>query len=506
MLRHHREADLSPKHQGFVYQVEAFEAIKELPYAAVFHEQGLGKTKIGVDLVLHWLRNDILDSIIIITKKGLLQNWRDELAAHTHLQPRMLSQDGRANFHAFNSPARIYLAHYEVMKSEQKRLELFLKTRNVGALLDEAHKIKNPDSALTHTFFALAPGFKRRVIMTGTPVANRPYDLWAQIHFLDNGQSLGHDFATFKRELDLTNDLADDAHAVHRFERALGAVFAKIRPFTVRDTKNTVDIKLPTKELKNIQVELEPRQREIYNRFRNEMAAVVVRAGKPILDDAEEMLKRLLRLVQVASNPALVDHSYHVQPGKFKILLNLIHAAVDAGEKIIVWTSFTDNVDWLGRELAEFGAVRVHGKRGILERDNAIKKFKTEASCRVLIATPAAAKEGLTLTVANHAVFYDRSFSLDDYLQAQDRIHRISQIRTCYVTNLIAGGTIDQWVDVLLAAKHLAAQLGQGDITLDQYTKQADYAYGAMIRDVLGLDVRSNEQDNGDKASDELER
>lgn len=488
MLRVHREANLSAKHKGFVFQVEAFEAVKDLPYAAVFHEQGLGKTKIGVDLILHWLRTGVLDSVIIITKKGLLQNWRDELAIHTHLQPRLLSQDGRANFYAFNSPARIYLAHYEVIKSEQMRLALFLKTRNVGAVLDEAHKIKNPASALTHAFFALSSGFKRRLIMTGTPVANRPYDLWAQVYFLDAGESLGQDFTTFKRELDLTNDLADDTHAVHRFERALGAVFAKIRPFTVRETKGTVDIKLPTKELRNVEVDLEPRQREIYDRFRNEMVAIVVRDNKPVLDDAEETLKRLLRLVQVASNPALVDGSYHVQPGKFPVLLNLVHDAVDAGEKIIIWTAFTDNVDWLGRELSDLGAVRVHGKRSILERDTAIKKFKTEPSCRVLIATPAAAKEGLTLTVANHAVFYDRSFSLDDYLQAQDRIHRISQTRTCYITNLVASETIDQWVDVLLAAKHLAAQLGQGDITLDQYSKQADYAYGAMIRDVLGLD------------------
>ena len=74
-------------------------------------------------------------------------------------------------------------------------------------------------------------------------------------------------------------------------------------------------------------------------------------------------------------------------------------------------------------------------------------------------------KEGLTLTVANHAVFYDRSFSLDDYLQAQDRIHRISQEKPCHVKNLVAAGTVDCWVDALLAAKHLAAQLGQGDIT-----------------------------------------
>src|ERR1017187_591610 len=119
MLRVHREANLSAKHKGFVYQVEAFEAVKDLPYAAVFHEQGLGKTKIGVDLVLHWLRTDAVDPGIIITKKSLLQNGRDELAIHTHLQPRMLGQDGRSNFYAFNSPSGIYLAHYEVIKGEQ---------------------------------------------------------------------------------------------------------------------------------------------------------------------------------------------------------------------------------------------------------------------------------------------------------------------------------------------------------------------------------------------------
>lgn len=488
MLKTYREANLTPKHQGFVYQVEAFEAVKDLPYSAVFHEQGLGKTKIGVDLVLYWLRKDIVDSIIIITKKGLIQNWKDELAVHTHLEARLLSQDKQANFYAFNSPAKIYLAHYEVMKSEKKRLTLFLKTRNVAAVLDEAHKIKNPDSAMTKVFFSLGPGFKRRLIMTGTPVANRPYDLWAQIFFLDQGAALGTEFADFKRDLDLTNDLASDPYRVDRFQRALAAVFDKIRPFSVRETKGTVDISLPEKELRNIEVALEPRQLEIYERFRNEMSAIVVRENQAVLDDAEEMLKRLMRLVQVASNPALVDESYKSIPGKFPILLNLIHEAIDADEKVIVWTAFTDNVDWLARELSDFGAVRVHGKRSFFERDLALKSFKTDKSCQVLIATPAAAKEGLTLTVANHAVFYDRSFSLDDYLQAQDRIHRISQSRTCYVTNLIASHSIDEWVDVLLAAKHLAAQLGQGDITLDEYARQATYTYGEMIRDVLGME------------------
>ena len=150
------------------------------------------------------------------------------------------------------------------------------------------------------------------------------------------------------------------------------------------------------------------------------MAAIVVRGGKPLLDNAEEILKRLLRLVQVASNPALVDESYNAEPGKLPILSNLLQKAVDDGSKVIIWSSFIGNVDWLARHFSSFHPVRIHGKLAIPDRNRAVVKFKNEKDCKLLEATPGAAKEGLTLTVANRAIFYDRAFSLDDYLQAQD--------------------------------------------------------------------------------------
>lgn len=324
--------------------------------------------------------------------------------------------------------------------------------------------------------------------MTGTPVANRPYDLWAQIYFLDRGKALGVDFASFRSELDLTNDLWRDKKKSAAFEDQLALVFNRIREFSVRETKKTAGIALPDKVLRNIYVDLEDRQSELYSRYRNELAAVVVHEGRPLLDDAEEILKRLLRLVQVASQPMLVDDNYHATPGKFLVLEQLVHAIVDAGEKVIIWTSFTENVDWLAKTLDDVGAVRVHGKRSIDDRNRAIRAFKEDAQHRVLIATPASAKEGLTLTVANHAIFYDRSFSLDDYLQAQDRIHRISQEKRCFVTNLIARDTVDEWVDVLLAAKSLAAQLAQGDITKSEFQESMSYDFGAMIKTILGIE------------------
>ena len=488
MLRVRKKANLEARQSAFPHQLEAFETAKDLPFVAIFHEQGLGKTKIGLDLALFWLAQGVADSVLVVTKKSLIVNWQSEVAAHSYLRPRVLGQDRKANFYAFNSPAVMYLTHYEAILSERRRLALFLKTRKVGVLLDEAHKIKNPEVRVSVALHELSESFVRRAIMTGTPIANRPFDLWSQVRFLDGGEALGQNFATFKRDLDLSNDLGRDTRRAAGFACGVEALFERVRAFSIRETKKSSGLKLPDKTVRNLECDLEPRQAELYDQFREELAAIVVQGGKPVLDDAEALLKRLLRLVQVASHPAMVDQSYRREPGKLLPLESLVQEAIDSREKTIVWTSFTKNADFLGRRLERYGARIVHGALSMAVREEALETFREDPGSRVLVATPGAAKEGLTLTIANHAVFYDRSFSLDDYLQAQDRIHRISQERACFVTNLVAAGTVDVWVDALLSAKNLAAQLGQGDIGRGEYDAQADYAFGAMLRDVLGLE------------------
>ena len=487
MLRVRQPANLDARKNSFPHQVEALDALKDLTFAGIFDEQGLGKTKIGLDLALLWLRRDMVDSVLIITKKGLIDNWREEVASHSYLKPRVLGQDRNENFFSFNSPVRLYLAHYEVISSERKRLSLFLKTRRVGVILDEAHRIKNPDTNVAKALHELSEAFTYRVIMTGTPVANRPYDLWSQIKFLDGGATFGNDFTSFRNEFDLTNELSQDNERASHFTESLEQLFARIRRFSVRRTKETSGLSLPGKAISNLKCKLEPCQEEIYRKFRDELAAIVIQEGKPVLDDVEAILKRLMRLVQVASNPALVDESYRENPGKFPELERLVYGAVDKGDKVVVWTAFVENAEFLGRKLQKAGTSILHGELGMAMRRQALRAFKEDKNCRVLVATPGAAKEGLTLTVANHAIFYDRSFSLDDYLQAQDRIHRISQQKPCIITNLVAEDTIDIWVDSLLSAKHLAAQLAQGDIGRDEYERRADYSFGDILKEVLNL-------------------
>ena len=88
-----------------------------------------------------------------------------------------------------------------------------------------------------------------------------------------------------------------------------------------------------------------------------------------------------------------------------------------------------------------------------------ISSFRRNENVKVLVATPGVAREGLTLVEANYAIFFDRNFSLENYLQAQDRIYRISQEKDCYVYKLISEDSIDLWVDALLDAKEISARL-----------------------------------------------
>ena len=472
---------------AFPYQKEAFEAIKDLPYSAIFHEQGLGKTKIAIDLLLYWLEKKDIDTVIIVTKKQLVQNWINEFRIHTRIAPKVISSNKTDNNIVLNSPARVILSNFEVFTTEQERLTLFLKSRNTAVIVDESTKIKNPESKLTQSFFALSPYFKIKTIMTGTPIANRPYDIWSQIYFLDSGMSLGCDFSSFKASTNLSNDLSYCESKRKLFEDTVSGIFDSIKAFTVRETKNSGIISLPAKKYHSVWCDFETHQKSMYDSVRDDLQLLVQKGDETLLDETEETLKRLLRLVQIASNPRLVDDLYGEYSGKEITLDTLIEDIVSRGERVIVLSSFIENVDYFCKKYKELNATKIHGKMTIVDRNKSVDVFKGGNS-NVLFATPQSAKEGLTLTVANNVIFYDRGFNLDDYLQAQDRIHRISQTKDCNIYNLMIEDSIDKWIDILLQAKQYAAFLAQGDYKLSRFKEVMDYSFGDIVREILNLE------------------
>lgn len=479
------QPNYNTKKAAFPYQLQAFLTLKDLDYSAIFHEQGLGKTKIAIDLLLYWLEHRNIDTVLIVTKKQLVKNWIDEFAIHTHIHPKTLSNNKADNFYVLNSPAKVIITNFETISTDKERIILFLKCRNVAIIIDESTKLKNPNAKLTQDFIELSDLFKIKTIMTGTPVANRPYDIWSQIYFLDKGASLGTNFAEFKKETDLSNKLANNATARKKFESTVSEIYDKISSFSIRETKKTCGLILPQKKYETVFCDFQDKQFEIYQQVLEELKVEVIKNGHVILDDDKMALKRLIRLMQVASNPRLIDESYKEKSGKEKKLGNLLKKICSSDDKCIVWSSFIGNIDWFYEEYSIYKPCKIHGGMTIEERNTSVDVFKNDTNCKILFATPQAAKEGLTLTVANHVIFYDRGFNLDDYLQAQDRIHRISQKKTCYVYNFMIRNSVDEWIDKLIEAKHYAALLAQGDITMSQYNKYADYSYGDIICEIL---------------------
>ena len=478
-------SNYSARNNAFPYQMQAFMTIKDMEYSAIFHEQGLGKTKIAIDLLLYWLSKKNIDTVMIVTKKQLVKNWVEEFALHTHIKPKVLTNNKSDNFYVLNSPSKVVITNFETLSTDKERIILFLKCRNVGIIIDESTKLKNPDAKLTQDFFELSGLFKIRTIMTGTPVANRPYDIWAQIFFLDGGKSLGEDFGEFKQTTDLSNELIKDREKRNDFEEAVAAIYFKIADFSVRETKKSCGIELPQKEYLTKFADFEEKQYQMYLKVMYQMEIDVKKGEEYIIDDDSVSLKRLLRLMQIVSNPRLLDDRYDEISGKEMQLSELLEEIASKNEKCIVWSNFIENIEYFCDRYSIYNPRKIHGSMTIEERNKSVDIFKKDENCRVLFATPQAAKEGLTLTVANHVIFYDRGFNLDDYLQAQDRIHRISQTKKCYVYNIMINNSIDKWIDKLLEAKQYAAFLAQGDVSIEEYEKYADYGYGEIIKEIL---------------------
>jgi SNF2 family DNA or RNA helicase len=442
------------------HQVEAIKSASGDHPVALFDEQGLGKTKTIINAIINDMRAKLIDGAIIICKKTLLGTWANEIEKHSNLKYMILSgnpQTRRKNTAFFS---HIYLINYESLVQEQNSIELLMKLNKFALILDESHRIKNPNSKATGAIFKLKDLSKKNIIITGTPVANKPEDLWSQYYFLDDGKSLGQDFKSFKKEYSFNISGSKDSID----ENKLLKLNELIKPTVIRRIKKDVLPSLPKKEYIDIKIKLDSAQRNIYDKLRDDLIIEIKNLDdKEIIDKSENILKKMLRLTQITSNPKLVDRSYLNTPSKFFVLDKLVTEIMGKGEKVIIWTTFVDNIKLLKSRYSNYNALTIFGEMKIVDRNRVVDWFQNDSDYKVLVANPAAAKEGLTLTAANNAIYLDRSFNSVDYIQSQDRIHRISQKRDCKIYKLIAEDTIDEYIDEILSKKNSIAQVIQGD-------------------------------------------
>lgn len=448
------------KTKPFSHQTDAIEFVAKNQYIPLFDEQGLGKTKIVIEALCRNMEENVLDGALIICKKSLIETWKEEIELHTHLKYIVLRGSPNEKGMKFMGYSHFYIINYESVISEAQRLRMFLKIRKMAIVLDESHNIKNPNATTTKSIFEIKDFAKKRIIITGSPVANKPVDLWSQFYFLDDGVLLGKDFKEFQKRFAV--DLRSQDGTAQ--ERKVDELRKIISSNSIRRLKKDV-LELPEKIYYEKYVKLAGAQKKLYDTLKEELYIEITNMeGEKIIDKSDEILKKILRLVQIASNPFLVDKSYNEIPAKFLLLDSLVEEILKRDEKIVIWSAFVDNIRVLYNRYKKFGSLMLYGDIPIEKRKDIVAVFKKDNEAKILIANPAAAREGLTLTSANNAIYLDRSFSLVDYLQSQDRIHRISQTKKCHIYKIMCLDTIDVYVEEIIYRKQKIAEYIQGDI------------------------------------------
>lgn len=445
------------------HQREFIERMTTGSYAN-FDDQGMGKCKQAYDLGGELLAKNEIDLVIIIAKASLRDNFYKEISKDAYqLVPTLISGNKNERRLKYKYLAcHILIISFENAVSDEEFIKNLIANNRTYLCMDEAHYIKNPCSQRTKACLRIAENAVKTAIFTGTPIPNKPQDIYPQLKFLkfDVGESPLEFKERFKNLADLK---------------------AYLNGISIRRKKTDIEeLGIPEKEVSTIQVDLSPAERTIYNKLSNDLILEMRDRFKQIKTiPVSHLLTKLLRLNQLTSNPHILSENYEFTGSKIIKLDEIVNQAVREGRKIIIWTSYRRNITFLMDRYKDLGITSIYGDHSKEEISRNADEFQDGSKYKILVAIPACAREGFTFTSSNIAVFLDRSFSLLDWQQSQDRIHRIGQTQKCEIIVLEAKDTVDQRVDELLERKaHLQRYLlGESDI----YEKKENITYDEFI-------------------------
>lgn len=428
------------------YQIRNVCRLAALRHGATFSVPGAGKTTEALALFAY--RGRLLENLVVACPKNAFAAWEEQIAeCLPQLSAVRLVGGADRIGELLQGNPRVALVGYQQLVTATAPVAQHL-ARSPGALvLDESHKIKRGESGVWGTTVLNLSHLPRwKLVMSGTPMPNSEDDLVPQIRFLIPG---------FNPE------------AQTRLLREV------IRPLYVRTRKD--ELNLPPISAVPVTVRMTQPQRLLYQLCAREAVRLLVPA---LRSRDRNLLRRVGRchqlLLQLASNPALLLGGNHGLPDA------LLHAAVDAGtpkvdwvcqrarelaaqgQKTLIWTNFVSNVETIAARLADLNAQAVYGQVPTGDEDDnetregRIRLFKTNPECFVLVANPQACAEAISLhRECHHSVYVDRTYNAAQFLQSQDRIHRIGlapgQITTMEI--LACPGTIDISVENRLSAK-----------------------------------------------------
>ena len=433
-------------------------------------DMGLGKTIQALSFIQHIKETKGALKALVVCPTTLMYNWENEIKKFTHSLTYYIHHGGIRDKSQVSSPqVDIIITTYGTLRSDIKS---FVEPDFDYIILDESQAIKNPSSKVTKAASLLKA--KSRLCLSGTPLQNNTFDIFAQMNFLNPGMLGTMEF--FKQEFAVPIDKFGEQEQKEHLRRLLF-------PFILRRTKEQVAKDLPDKTEMILFCEMGDEQRKIYEAFRNDFRDKIlgVVESQGIGKSQLTILQGLMKLRQICDSPAIMkdDEPFPNVSIKLDELVREITENI-SDHKALIFSQFLGMLGLIRQRLDEMGVKYQYfdGSTTAIDREKAIQGFQNDETCRVFLISLKAGGVGLNLTAADYVYIVDPWWNPAVEQQAIDRTHRIGQTKNIFAYRMICKDTVeDKILKLQEKKKALAADLITDDAGFVKNLTREDLEY-----------------------------
>jgi SNF2 family DNA or RNA helicase len=412
-------------------------------------DMGLGKTLQTISFLQYVHEKYPGETHLVICPTSLMYNWENELKKFAP-NLRYLIYHGSERKSTDWKNYDLIISSYGSVRNDIETMKEFMFGYIV---LDESQVIKNPSSQVAAAMMQLQS--RNRLILSGTPIQNNTFDLYAQMQFTNPGLLGSHNF--FKTNFALPVDKYGDAEKTQQLRKL-------IYPFLLRRTKEQVAKDLPAKTEITLWCEMGEEQRKVYDEIKNYYR-------EHLLDRIQTegmgkntilVLEGLTRLRQVCNSPKLLNggnNDHTDESVKLEELLREIENNTGR-HKALVFSQFTGMLQLIANAMKERNIpfLYLDGGTKAIERQQLVEQFQSDENLPIFLISLKAGGVGLTLTAADYVYLVDPWWNPAAEQQAIDRTHRIGQQNKVFAYKMICKDTVEEKILALQQRKKALAE------------------------------------------------
>ena len=404
-------------------------------------QMGLGKTHQGMALIAALLSEDPAARVLVVAPTSVLFHWKDKLGEFCPGIEKTIHHGLDRDAQKALEEAQVIISSYGTMRND---IDHFRNRAFDLVIFDEIQYLKNKKTKSYGELSQLNGLCK--IGLTGTPIENHVEELKSLMDLVLPG-FLGGDAQFRKFFVDPILKFNDSS--------AKEKVRDMIKPFTLRRSKSQVLQELPPKTEDLRTVTLGKYESELYKEIKGAGKNTIFGPdGKPL--GLMHIFQLIDKLKQVCNHPALYfkHPNYAAYPcAKWDMFLELLHEALDSGEKLVVYSQYLGMIDmfksYLDKEGVGYSVITGQTR----DRADQQRRFMEEQGCQVFLGSLRAAGVGIDLTAASIMIHYDRWWNPAREEQATDRIHRIGQNKNVQIYKFKTLGTVEERIDRIISQK-----------------------------------------------------